>query len=129
MRITNIDTLSALLDRLITERIKWYFFKKENNRDAYIHQETIIREIQTKLCELFLEINETKQYKYSFERRTFANNIIESLDQLIISDIHIGESDRARLEFIMAQEKRLRKANETRSEMKNKIDEAMLGLT
>jgi hypothetical protein len=29
----------------------------------------------------------------------------------------------------MAQEKRLRKANETRSEMKNKIDEAMLGLT
>ena len=27
--ITNIDTLSALLDRFISENIKFYFFKKE----------------------------------------------------------------------------------------------------
>ena len=28
--ITNIDTLSALLDRMISENIKLYFFKKDN---------------------------------------------------------------------------------------------------
>ena len=28
--ITNIDTLSALLDRLISENIKLYFFKKDS---------------------------------------------------------------------------------------------------
>ena len=29
--ITNISTLSALFDRLITERIKAFFFNKNNN--------------------------------------------------------------------------------------------------
>ena len=36
MRVTNIDTLSALLDRLVTENIKLYFFKKENLIDKMV---------------------------------------------------------------------------------------------
>ena len=31
MRLSNIDTLSAYFDRLITENIKLYFFKKEKD--------------------------------------------------------------------------------------------------
>ena len=36
--ITNIDTLSALLDRLISENIKLYFFEKDNLADNIKHQ-------------------------------------------------------------------------------------------
>ena len=39
MYITNIDTLSALLDRLISENIKLYFFKKDNLIENIDHQE------------------------------------------------------------------------------------------
>ena len=34
--ITNIDTISALLDRLITENIKLYFFNKDNPSSIFI---------------------------------------------------------------------------------------------
>lgn len=37
-RITNVDTISALIDRLITENIKLYFFQKNEETDSIIHQ-------------------------------------------------------------------------------------------
>ena len=46
MKITNIDTLSALFDRLITERIKWFFFIKDNNEEKVDHQKIVINEIK-----------------------------------------------------------------------------------
>tara|TARA_Y100000034_G_scaffold127060_1_gene179263 strand:+ start:4353 stop:4754 length:402 start_codon:yes stop_codon:yes gene_type:complete len=125
-RITNIDTLSAYLDRLITERIKWFFFKKENKVDRVKHQEIVIGEIKNKISELFLECFDKGSYEYINEKRTFDEvKIIEELDELIINDINIGESDRERLEIAMINEKRLRKANEGRAKNKNNIDDMM----
>ena len=49
MRITNIDTLSALFDRLISENIKLYFFKKDNLKENVNHQEMVISEVKEKL--------------------------------------------------------------------------------
>ena len=53
--ITNIDTLSALLDRLISENIKLYFFKKDGIDENIEHQEKVIFEIKEKIKTLFLE--------------------------------------------------------------------------
>jgi len=136
MRITNINTLSALFDRLITERIKWFFFKKDKEITKVKHQEKIIKAIKLEICGLFHECCKTGNYNYLSEKRTFdENSITESLDQLIQDDINIGESDRARLEQVKSEkpsvnkflvnEKRLRKANEDRAIMKNKIDEQL----
>ena len=115
MRITNIDTLSALIDRLITENIKLFFFEKDKLEEKALHQKDIINEIKYKLKELFLEVYNANCYDYIDEKRTFSSsNIVE--------DIHIGESDRARLNIAMLEEKRLRKSNEGRSKNKNNID-------
>jgi hypothetical protein len=133
MRVTNIDTLSAYLDRLITERIKWYFFKKDGLEDKVKHQEEVITDIKDKMNGLFWECFHNKGYDYRSEQRTFNEDaIVEELEELIINDINIGESDRARLEEVQSikpnletmirNEKRLRKANEGRSRNKNKID-------
>ena len=123
MRITNIDTLSALIDRLITERIKYFFFNKEGNTKKTAHQEIVIHEIKSKLINLFEEVYNNKEYNYISENRTFtSSNIIENIDELITNDIHIGESDRARLKAVMMEEKRLRKSNEGRAFNKNKIE-------
>jgi hypothetical protein len=133
MRITNIDTLSAYLDRLITENIKLYFFNKDNLTDKSNHQKIVIGEIKKKISELFLETFKRNSYNYIEEHRTFNESaIVEELEELIQNDINIGEADRARLEEttketpnlerMIVNEKRLRKANEGRSRNKNNID-------
>lgn len=133
MRITNIDTLSAYLDRLITERIKWYFFDKDGLDDKVKHQKEVITDIKTKISNLLFDCFENNGYNFRGEKRTFdENSIIEELEELIINDINIGEADRARLaevqsdnpnlEVMVRNEKRLRKANEGRAKNKNKID-------
>ena len=122
MKITNIDTLSAYLDRLITERIKHFFFKKDGKFEDIEHQEIVISEIKDRISCLVEECLRDNNYIYTEEKRTFANNILESIDELTTNDINIGESDRQRLKIAMMEEKRLRKSNEGRSKNKNKID-------
>ena len=136
MRITNIDTLSAYLDRLITENIKLYFFKKDGLTEKVDHQLIIISEVKTKISELIREVVTNGSYEYIEEYRTFnEGSIIEELEELIQNDINIGEADRARLEEttkdtpnvdrMIVNEKRLRKANEGRARNKNKIDDLL----
>ena len=129
-RVTNIDTLSALLDRLVTENIKRFFFDKDGLEVKVMHQDVVISEIKERLTELFVEVYDNGTYDYISENRTFtASNIVENIEQLITNDIHIGESDRARLNIAMMEEKRLRKSNEGRAQNKNNIDREFYELT
>jgi hypothetical protein len=129
-RVTNIDTLSALLDRLVTENIKRFFFDKDGLAEKVTHQDLVITEIKSRLVELFLEVYDNGKYEYISENRTFtASNIVENIQDLITNDIHIGESDRARLNIAMLEEKRLRKSNEGRAQNKNNIDKDFYELT
>jgi hypothetical protein len=123
MRLSNIDTLSAHFDRLITENIKLYFFKKEKDLQKIHHQEVTIDIIKEKISSLLEEVYESGEYQYVGEMRTFdSNSIVEELEDLVTNDVHIGESDRARLKVVLMEEKRLRKSNEGRAKNKNQID-------
>ena len=133
MYITNVDSLSALFDRLIAENIKLYFFTKENKTTDAEHQNRVIFEIKKKLSELLQDVSMSGEYNVLTEKRTFDENaIIEELSELITNDINIGEADRARLsevesdspnvERLIVNEKRLRKSNEGRAKNKNNID-------
>ena len=91
MRITNIDTLSALLDRLISENIKLYFFKKYKIRENIDHQEIVISQIREKLSELLTNVIETKKYKYVSEKRTYKlEDVVETIEELINYEVHIN---------------------------------------
>jgi hypothetical protein len=123
MRLSNIDTLSAYFDRLITENIKLYFFKKDKDLQNIHHQEVTIDIIKEKISSLLEEVYETGEYQYIGEKRTFdSSSIVEELEDLVTNDVHIGESDRARLKVVLMEEKRLRKSNEGRAKNKNQID-------
>ena len=132
-KITNIDTLSSYFDRLITENIKKYFFKKEKNFEKVKHQDLIIFEIKNRISSLIKECIQNGEYNYIGEKRTFnENSIVEELEELIFNDINIGEADRARLkevkkdnpqlEKLILNEKILRKSNEGRAKNKNRLD-------
>ena len=136
--ITNIDTLSALLDRLISENIKLYFFKKDSLMYNVKHQEEVISDIRKRLVLLFTDIFESKSYEYVSELRTYKpDDIVETLEELINDDITTGEGDRANLkeatsdnpslEHFTRNHKLIRKANENRAAAKNKLDEQFEG--
>jgi len=114
----------------VTENIKRFFFDKDGLIAKVSHQDLVISEIKSRLVELFLEVYDNGKYEYISENRTFnASNIVENIQDLITNDIHIGESDRARLNIAMLEEKRLRKSNEGRAQNKNNIDSEFYNLT
>jgi len=132
--LTNIDTLSALLDRLISENIKLYFFRKDNLKENTKHQEQIINEIKNRIKTLLIEVYNNKKYDYVSEKRTYkADLTLEALEQLIKSDIYTGEGDRANLKELNRENpnvdsfrknhKILRSSNELRAVSKNELDE------
>ena len=133
MRVTNIDTLSALFDRLISERIKLFFFNKDKDYDKINHQEVVIGQVKDKISNLLDECFTSGKYEYISEKRTFkSSDIAEELENLVVNDIIVGESDRGVLKEIVSNEpnienltthaKRMRKANEGRAISKNNID-------
>jgi hypothetical protein len=134
MRITNLDTLSAMLDRLVTENIKKFFFEKDGLNDKIEHQVKVIDELKEKISELFHECYNNKEYNYMSEKRTWKDDdVVEDISELTYNDILVGESDRGvlkqvtsdslNLEELKFQAKRMRKSNEGRAENKNNIDE------
>ena len=134
MRITNLDTLSAMLDRLVTENIKKFFFEKDGLNDKIEHQVKVIGELKEKISELFHECYNNKEYNYMSEKRTWKDDdVVEDISELTYNDILVGESDRGvlkqvtsdslNLEELKFQAKRMRKSNEGRAENKNNIDE------
>ena len=133
MRITNLDTLSAMLDRLVTENIKKFFFEKDDLEDKVEHQVKVIDELKEKISELFHECYNNKGYDYMSEKRTWKDDdIVDDINDLTHNDILVGESDRGVLGEVVSDEtdldelklqaKRMRKANEGRAKSKNEID-------
>lgn len=120
MRTTNIDNISALIDRLIVESIKMYFFDKNSDIERVEHQQSIINTIKEKLDLAFFEVSVKGSYDYISEKRTFSENV----EQLTWENLTIGEADRAKLAHIeiLKQELRARTANESRAKIKNEID-------
>ena len=109
--ITNINTLSALFDRLITERIKAFFFNKNNNS------------IQK------------KKYDYLSEQRTFKHNsekLVKQLEELTFADLNIGIADNKLSNSIKTGQnnnllksiKLSRTSLEKRAMLKNEIDKS-----
>jgi len=136
MRITNIDTLSALFDRLVSERIKLYHFEtKIINKESAEHQRTVVEGIKKKLVELFTEAYESNNYNYIEERRTFGvdrikevRKLINNVEELTVNDLDVGaayyeqKDGKPTSEKFMKNELKLREANEKRASSKNAID-------
>tara|TARA_R100000008_G_C3568267_1_gene160441 strand:+ start:926 stop:1378 length:453 start_codon:yes stop_codon:yes gene_type:complete len=138
-KITNIDTLSALLDRLISENIKLYFFDKEGILDDINHQKEVISQIKDRIKELLLDVYDNKKYDYISEKRTYTADLtIEAVEQLIKSDIYTGEGDRTNLAELEKKNpdvnsfrknhRILRSANELRAVSKNEVDKQFKNL-
>ena len=95
MRVTNIDTLSAFIDRLISERIKLYHFEtKLVDEKSAQHQRDVVDAIKDKLEQLFIQSMSSDQYDYIDEKRTFGQErvdevkkLIDNMEELTVNDL------------------------------------------
>lgn len=131
--ISNVNSVSALLDRLVVENIKLFFFEKDDLDEKVKQQKEIIDGIKTLLSQTLVTTISNQNYKVLSENRTFT--LVENVEQLIHNNISIGESDRSRLaeskqespdvQVFVKEEIRMRTANEGRSKNKNQIDKLL----
>jgi len=124
MKITNINTLSALIDRLITEKIKQYFFLTEGDDRAAKTQGEIANAINKEIQITLFEAIKDKKYNFVTEQRTYKkkiSNLTDSISDLIVMNLNIGKADH-NLTNIINNLKLSRLSLEKRSNLKNNID-------
>ena len=94
--ISNLNTVSALFDRLITEKIKQYFFYLSKENKKFKAQTQLINSLHNELQKTFTQIIKSKEYKFNKEKRTFdkdVQNFFYSVENLIVMNLNIGKSD------------------------------------
>lgn len=130
MKITNINTVSALIDRLITERIKQYFFLIEGDVRAAKTQGEIAEAICNEIKDTLLEAITNKEYNFVSEQRTYKkkiSNLVDSISDLTIMNLNVGRVD-TNLATIVNNIKLGRLSLEKRSKLKNNIDNLLKGI-
>ena len=133
MKQVSSNIISLVILGIILFIAYTYFFQKDNLTDNIEHQKEVIDQIKKRINNLFIDVFWNKEYNYVSEKRTYkADMTLESLEQLIKSDIYTGEGDRANLEELNKKNpninafrknhKVLRSANELRAVSKNELD-------
>ena len=124
MKITNINTVSALIDRLITEKIKQYFFLVEGDNRAAETQGEIANAINKEIQITLFEAIKDKNYDFASEQRTYKkkiSNLTDNRSDLIVMNLNVGKADH-NLAGIINNLKLSRLSLEKRSKLKNNID-------
>lgn len=85
IRITNLNSFSAYLDRLCTERIKEYTFRhKQYKLQEAEHQVFLVKAIIQEIKKLFIEIFKQEGYSFIGEKRTFdEHKLIYDISQVV----------------------------------------------
>jgi hypothetical protein len=132
--VSNLNSVSALFDRLITEKIKLYFFEQMKFSDSVVHsierQKKTISTIHMALHYTFTNIFNDKKYNVLLEKRTFNNNLKNltlNVEQLVEMNLNVGTADNA-IAKILEQLSLSRSSLEKRSNNKNAIDESIVEL-
>jgi len=123
--VSNLNTVSALFDRFITEKIKQYFFFIKKDQKKVKSQSKIIKLIGKELVITLGDIIHSKKYNYDLEKRTFDKDMtkfVHSVENLIVMNLNIGKADN-NLASIVKNVQLSRTSLERRSKIKNDIDD------
>ena len=123
--VSNLNTVSALFDRFITEKIKQYFFFIKKDQKKVRFQSKIIKLIGKELVITLGDIIHSKKYNYDLEKRTFDKDMtkfVHSVENLIVMNLNIGKADN-NLASIVKNVQLSRTSLERRSKIKNDIDD------
>jgi hypothetical protein len=97
-RISNVNSFSAILDRLIIENLKIIQFVDQNKLKEVEQQNAIISELKNELDLIYQELLENR-YKSIEEQRTYTNdNLFSDLFRLCLNNYCIAKGDKLKIE-------------------------------
>lgn len=97
-RISNVNSFSAIIDRLIIENLKIIQFVDQNKLKEAEQQNEIIFELKIELDLIYQEFIENK-YKSIGEQRTYTNdNLFSDLFRLCLNNYCIAKGDKLKIE-------------------------------
>lgn len=97
-RISNVNSFSAIIDRLIIENLKIIQFVDQNKLVEAEQQTVIINELKIELDLIYQELLENR-YKSIGEQRTYTNdNLFSDLFRLCLNNYCIAKGDKLKIE-------------------------------
>ena len=99
LRISNLNSFSAVIDRLSIENLKMINFMERKKDEKIETQRVIINGLCKELEDIFEELRK-EQYKSVDENRTYnfkSNQLIDDIFKLCISNYIIGKLDRQKI--------------------------------
>jgi hypothetical protein len=99
-RISNVNSFSAIVDRLIIENLKIIQFTDKNEIQKAEYQNIIIIELKSELDLIFNEIINNK-YQSITEQRTYSSDeFFADLFKLCLSNYCIAKGDKEKIEIV-----------------------------
>jgi hypothetical protein len=99
-RMSNVNSFSAIIDRLIIENLKIIQFVDQNKLEEAEQQNVIISELKMELDLIYQELLENR-YKSIGEQRTYTNdNLFSDLFRLCLNNYCIAKGDKLKIEEI-----------------------------
>jgi hypothetical protein len=99
-RMSNVNSFSAILDRLIIENLKIIQFVDQNKLEEAGRQNVIIGELKIELDLIYQELLENR-YASIEEQRTYTNdNLFSDLFRLCLNNYCIAKGDKLKIEEI-----------------------------
>jgi len=97
-RMSNVNSFSAIIDRLIIENLKIIQFVDQNKLEEAEQQNVIISELKTELDLIYQELLENR-YKSIGEQRTYTNaNLFSDLFRLCLNNYCIAKGDKLKIQ-------------------------------
>ena len=96
--MSNVNSFSAIIDRLIIENLKIIQFVDQNKLEEAEQQNVIISELKMELDLIYQELLENR-YKSIGEQRTYTNdNLFSDLFRLCLNNYCIAKGDKLKIE-------------------------------
>lgn len=96
--MSNVNSFSAIIDRLIIENLKIIQFVDQNKLEEAEQQNIIITELKIELDLIYQELLDNR-YKSIGEQRTYTNdNLFSDLFKLCLNNYCIAKGDKLKIE-------------------------------
>jgi hypothetical protein len=97
-RMSNVNSFSAIIDRLIIENLKIIQFVDQNKLEEAEQQNVIISELKTELDLIYQELLENRYISIGEQRTYTSKNLFSDIFRLCLNNYSIALGDKLKIE-------------------------------
>ena len=97
-RMSNVNSFSAIIDRLIIENLKIIQFVDQNKLEEAEQQNVIISELKTELDLVYQELLENRYISIGEQRTYTSKNLFSDIFRLCLNNYSIALGDKLKIE-------------------------------